>query len=211
MARRVRPLSVDLAQELPAECVGCAFWETEGRLPRHCGASCDLDLLKGWIRQVIEQWGDCGRVITVDDEVVAFLKYAPATMVPQARHFPSGPPSEDAVLLTCLHIVDDARHLGLGRVLLHACFRDLLKRGHKVVESFAFDGHVAELPVLSLEFLLKEGFQVVRPHPEFPLLRLNLRSLATVMENVEAALQSIQMPLRVPSRAPVPRIEPGKR
>jgi GNAT superfamily N-acetyltransferase len=142
-----------------------------------------------------------------DGRVIGFIKYAPPGFFPQAKHFPAAPPSDDAVFIACLHVVDDARHLGLGKLLLHACLRDLLLRGERAVESYAFDGRVAELPVVSLQFLIQQGFEIVRPHREFPLLRLNLKSVSTVTENVEAVLETLNIPLRVPKRAPAPNLD----
>jgi hypothetical protein len=106
-----------------------------------------------------------------------------------------------------VHVVDDARHLGLGKLLMHAALRDLYVRGERAVESYAYNGRVADLPVVSLEFLLKMGFEIVRPHPEFPLMRLNMHSIAALTENIEAVLQNITLPLRVPKRAPAPYID----
>jgi ribosomal protein S18 acetylase RimI-like enzyme len=202
----MRPLTSGVVERLPSECVGCAFWESEQRLPRHCGALCDPELATAWARDVIEQWGDCGRVAYDDEHIIGFIKYAPPGFMPQARHFPAAPPSDDAVFIGCLHVVDDARHLGLGRLLLHACLRDVFMRGEKAVEAYAYAGQVRDLPVMSLDFLLKQGFEIVRPHQEFPLLRVRMNSLATLTENIEAVLQSLHLPLRVPKRAPAPYI-----
>lgn len=207
MAGKMRPLAVSDFANLPAECLGCAFWETAERLPRHCGAACDPDLVSGWAEYVHAQWGDCGRAAHDDGEIIGFIKYAPPGFLPQAQYFPPGPPSDDCVLLACLHVVEDARHLGLGRLLLHAALRDLLARGEKAVEAYAYSGgSVSELPVMSLQFLIKQGFEVKTPHPEFPLMRMKLKSLATVTENVEAMLETLQLPLRVHKRVPTPYI-----
>lgn len=204
MSRRMRPLTPKSISELPAECAGCAFWESQERLPRHCGAVCDPSVVNGWAEFVQAQWGDCGRVAFDDGEVIGFVKYAPPGFLPQAGFFPAALPSDDAIFITCLHVVEEARHLGLGKLLLHAALRDLYLRGERAVEAYAHAAPVADLPVMSIEFLLQQGFTVKRPHHEYPLLRLQLHSLATLTENVEAMLQSLQLPLgvRKPVRAP---------
>jgi GNAT superfamily N-acetyltransferase len=204
----MRPLTAAAAEKLPADCIGCAFWETDERLPRHCGAACDSATVSDWAHRVIQQWGDCGRVAYDDDgRVIGFIKYAPPGFFPQAKYFPAAPPSDDAVFIACLHVVDDARHLGLGKLLLHACMRDLLLRGERAVESYAFDGRVVELPVVSLQFLIQQGFEIVRPHKEFPLLRLNLKAVSTITENVESVLETLNLPLRVRKRAPAANMD----
>ncbi len=56
--------------------------------------------------------------------------------------------------------------------------------------------------MLSLAFLLENGFTIVRPDPRYPLLRLDLKSLVLWQDNLEAVLESLRFPMRVPNRAP---------
>lgn len=206
MSRRFRSLDSTRLDDLPMQCVGCLFWETAEPLPKRCGARCDLRALGEWVDGVKSDWGDCGRIAYEDGEVLGFVKYAPPRYFPQARHFPTGLPDDDAILLTCLHVDPEARHFGLGKVLLHAALRDLATRGERVVESYAAHQPRTgkELPVVSVDFLLKQGFTVARPHPEFPLMRLELKSLAAWTENLEAVLESLKLPLRVGKTLPAP-------
>jgi len=58
------------------------------------------------------------------------------------------------------------------------------------------------MPMLGMAFLLRNGFTVVKPDPHYPLLRLELKSLAVWQDNLETMLDSLRFPLRVPRRAP---------
>lgn len=209
MTRRLRPLAPDHLDALPCECTGCVFWETGDKLEKRCGAACDTRRLHEWYDDVLAQWGECGRVALEDHAVLGFVKYAPPEFLPQSRHFRAGLPAEDAVLLTCLHIRDDARQHGLGTLLLRAALRDLVLRGERHVQAFACASprDLVTEPVVSVEFLLRNGFTVARPDPEYPLLRLDLRSLATITENIEAALQALRIPIRHPQGVPSPLIK----
>ena len=174
---------------------------------RRCGTSCDLTVLRSWYERVTDEWGDCGRGALDDDgEVMGFIKYAPSGYFPQAATFPARPPSGDTVLIACLHIRDDARGQGLGRLLVHAALKDLKSRGERSVQSFASAGPFdpAVMPMIGMKYLLNQGFSVVRPDPAFPLMQLDLRSLAMLAENLEAMLESLRAPLRAPSRVPDP-------
>lgn len=208
MPRRFKSLDSARIGELPSACVGCTFWESSEPLPKRCGSACDVEAAKGWIDYVRAQWGDCGRVAYQDGEVLGFVKYAPWEFFPQVRNFPSGVPADRSVLLSCLHIDPDVRHVGLGKVLLHAALRDLTTRKIRVVEAYAVHktDDVKTSPVVSVDFLLKQGFTVARPHPEYPLMRLELKSLATWTENLEAVLESLRLPVRVPGRVPAPYV-----
>lgn len=174
-------------------------------LPMECGARCDDELANEWVRRVADEWGECGKVVSEDGEYLGFMKYAPAQHVPRALRMPAGPPPHDAPLITCLHIDPDARRHGLGGVLLREALRDLASRNEKTVYAYGaahrFDLDVS--PVVGVEFLLRSGFTVARPHPETPLLCLDLKSLVSWADNVESVLESLRLPVRVPKRSPV--------
>lgn len=183
------------------------FWESKLEHERRCGSHCDAELQAEWFHRVVQEWGDCGRVAFDDDRVLGFVKYAPSGYFPQARTFLSAPRDPEVPLITCLHISPESRHHGLGSVLLRAALKDLVTRGERKVESFALAKRPATLddaPMLGIEFLLRNGFTVSRPDPVYPLLQLELRSLAVWTENLEAVLESLKLPLRIPERAPAP-------
>lgn len=205
MTRKLRALSPDDFGRLPAGCGGCAFWESAGERERRCGPVCDPELQRAWHRRVTDEWGECGRVAYEDDELLGFIKYAPSRYFPQADTFAAAPRDPSVPLITCLHISHDARHHGLGTVLLRACLRDLVGRGERRVEAFVFTElalPIDEMPMLGMPFLLRNGFTVSRPDPVYPLMRLDLRSLVVWQDNLEAVLESLRFPLRVPRRAP---------
>lgn len=208
MARKFRPLTPDLADKLPGMCLGCVFWESPQRLEAHCRAEADADAARGWIAYVAAQWGDCGRVVVEDGAVLGVVKYAPPAYFPQAALMPAGPPTGDAPLIACMHIVPEARQRGFGKVLMQAALRDLVQRGERAVEAYGIAGQIdyAHSPMVGVEFLLRMGFTVARPHPDMPLMRLDLRSLAVLREDLEAVLDSLRMPLRQVRRVPEPRV-----
>lgn len=207
MARKLRPLSFSDLGMTPEGCSRCAFWESAEPLDRRCGAHCDLEQSRAWFDRVLSDWGECGRAAVEDDQVLGFVKYAPSGYFPQAFTFPSAPIDPKVPLIACLHVAPDARHHGLGRVLLLAALRDLTLRGEKKVEAFGYAPPMADIdvtPMLGIQFLLRHGFTVSRPDPTYPLLQLELRSLATISENLESVLESLRLPIRVPRSAPIP-------
>jgi GNAT superfamily N-acetyltransferase len=204
MSRRFIGLSVVDREHLPSRCTGCVYWESDRALPPECGVACDAPAATDWVRTVADEWGECGRVAVEDGAFIGFIKYAPPRYLPQALHMPSGPPLDDAVLIACMHMAPEVRRRGVGGVLLRAALRDLAGRGERTVQAYALatrrDFETA--PMVGVEFLLRNGFTVVRPHPETPLLRLDLKSLVSWTENLEAVLESLRIPRTVPARAP---------
>jgi GNAT superfamily N-acetyltransferase len=208
MSRRLRPLTADGIAGLGSGCAGCSFWESPNHLEIRCGAECDGELLRSRMSEVNREWGEYGRMALEDEVVLGFIKYAPARYFRQARWLPAGAADPAAPLIACLHVRDEVRCRGLDRVLLHAAMRDMHGRGERWVYAYgrAAGNHV-ESPMPELGFLLDQGFSVDRPHPEYPLLRLEIRSLAAWTENLEAVLESLLMPLGRVRRAPTPSPE----
>lgn len=211
MARRFKPLTSDLVDTLPVGCDGCVFWESPEPLRAVCGSKCDPELARGWVDRVRFEWGDCGRAAVDDGEVLGFIKYAPSAYFPQAQVMPAGPPEERAVLIACMHITQDARRRGLGKVLMQVALRDLATRGVKTVQAYGtvHQGAFETSPVVGVEFLLRMGFVVARPHPQMPLMQLDMRSLASWTENLEAVLDSLRIPIGITRRRPATNCEEG--
>ncbi len=205
MARRFRPLDIEALTTVPPGCSACAFWETAEALPEICGARCDEEALRAWVRHLQSTWGPPGRVVVEDGEALGMIKYAPSRLVPQAQNMAAGPPDPEAVLICCMHIIPEARRRGLGKVLLQSAFRDLAQRSVRTVQAYATThrGDYHDSPVVGVEFLLRSGFRVARPHPTTPLLEVDIRSAVQWIDNLEAALESLRIPLRVPRRTPV--------
>jgi N-acetylglutamate synthase-like GNAT family acetyltransferase len=108
--------------------------------------------------------------------------------------------SADAVLLMTARIAPEFRGGGLGRVLVQAVARDIVRRGLRAIEAFgrSANGSADELPagdphacVLPTDYLRAVGFKTVRPHPRTPRLRLDVRSTVSWKEDVEYALERL--------------------
>jgi len=205
--RRLAPLGVADIAQVDDVCAGCMYWESVAVQEFVCGSTCDEEAQREWFRRVHEEWGECGRAATANGEVFGFIKYAPVEYFPQTAHLPVRPPDPDAPLIACLHIRDNARRHGLGRLLLHAALRDMHGRGERRVWAYALanPADVRVSPMVGMDFLLRNGFTVERPHPAYPLMRLDLRSLAVITENLEAVLESLRAPLL--RRMPSPTVE----
>lgn len=214
MARRLLGITLDSLAELPEPCRTCVFWEggPAGSLPTAVTGSAaaerhdpEPDCSAGkeaWLSGVLLDWGGCGSILTVDGVVAGFVLYAPAGYVPRAAAFGSSPVSADAVLLMTARVVPEFADGGLGRVLVQAAAKELIRRGFRAIEAFGRAGGgdpVAGEPghggqpccVLPVGFLRAVGFKTVRPHPVNPRMRLELRSVATWRTDVESALERI--------------------
>jgi GNAT superfamily N-acetyltransferase len=146
----------------------------------------------GWLSATLLEWGCCGQVLFVGDAVAGFALYAPASYLPGAAAYATSPVSADAVLLGTVRVLPEHAGSGLGRVLVQAVAKDLMRRRVHAVEAFGSTGQVGSAGcLLPADFLRSVGFATVRPHPRTPRLRLDLRSIASWREDVEGALERL--------------------
>jgi GNAT superfamily N-acetyltransferase len=165
---------------------------------------------EAWLSSVLLEWGYVGHVITVDEVFAGYSIYGPATYLEQVGSQGARPVSRDAVLLATLAVEPEFQGQGIGRVLLQAMARDLTKRKIRAAEAFgdrAWKGRSCFIPS---GFLEANAFQVVRDHPRFPLLRMDLRTALRWKDVGEAALDRLraQVPAK-PVLRPVPASEPS--
>jgi GNAT superfamily N-acetyltransferase len=199
MTRRVASLTLDNLSDLPARCRDCVFWELEPAAGQRAIENADTALEKeAWLSDTLLEWGSCGQVAYVDGAAAGYILYAPPAYVPRSGGFATSPVSADAVLLMTARLMPDFTGSGLGRVLVQAVVRDIVRRGIRAVEVFGRAGNeatVAEDPsyrcLLPAGYLRAIGFKTVRAHPHTPRLRLDARSTATWREDVEYALERL--------------------
>lgn len=196
MRRRVVALGPEGFEAIPSPCAHCSFWETRDGV----SLSGNGDAKLHWMADVASSWGACGRAVVHGDDTWAYAQYGPPGLVPGASRFSAGPPSPDGALLCCIYVVPEMRGRGLGKVLLTAVYRDLLKRRIKAIE--AFGNRTDKFPPAPLRFFLKNGFYVLRDDHRFPLVRLDLKAAVTWQENLQATLDAVRIPARAPARVP---------
>ena len=142
MSRRIARLTLDTLADLPEDVRSCLHWELDpvrrGQVER---AGAAVEEKEAWVSKVLLEWGSCGRVLYVDDQPAGFVLYAPPVYFPGSASYPTAPVSEDAVQLATAQVFDGYGGGGLGRVLMQAMARDLIKRGGvRAVEGFGVRG-----------------------------------------------------------------------
>jgi GNAT superfamily N-acetyltransferase len=203
MTRRLVNVTLDNLDDLPRRCRQCVFWELDPVAGERATEAGDTELEKeAWVSGALLEWGSCGKVLYVDTVPAGFVLFAPPAYSPRSVAFPTSPVSPDAVLLMTAHVLPEFSGGGLGRMLIQGVAKDLIRRGVKAVEAFgdaAWEG--AGHCVLPADHLLAVGFKTVRPHPRYPRLRLELKSVASWREDVEVALERLLGSMAPPEKA----------
>lgn len=192
ITRRLTNVTLDNLGDLPRRCRSCVFWELDPVAGQRAGELGDPQLEKeAWVSAALLEWGSCGKICYVEDVPAGYVLYAAPVYVPRSIAFPTSPVSGDAVLLMTAHLVPEFAGQGLGRMLIQAVAKDLLKRDIKAIEAFGDAKWTEPACLVPADFLLAVGFKTIRPHHRYPRLRLDLRSTLTWKEDVEAALEKL--------------------
>lgn len=204
MTSRLAGLTGATLESAPAVCRSCTWWQTRGnREPEK----------RVWIEAVEEEWGAWGTLYRDDDgRVLGSIQYGPAPLFPRAYDLPAGPPSEDAVLVTCAYLVTDTQPW-VEQSLFLAAIGEARDKGARALEAFAYryrdDASPAERflvhrTVFPSDFLADFGFRTVRRSGRIELARLDLGGLQPVergtREKVLDAVREAFQPTPAPAR-----------
>lgn len=198
MSRRLANLTLDNLRDLSHKCRDCVFWELDPAAGARACSEGAADLEKeAWVSDTLLEWGSCGQLVYVDGQPAGHVLYAPPAYIPRSLAFATSPVSADAVLLAAITVDPAYTGGGLGRMLVQGVVRDVSRRGVRAVEAFgrestdsaAADEHSACLP--PADFLRAVGFKTVRAHPRTPRLRLDIRSIVSLREDVEYAIERL--------------------
>jgi GNAT superfamily N-acetyltransferase len=204
MGRNVERLTLDNLALLPGPCPTCTFWEFDP-VRRNQIRGHEAEEKAAWLSMMLREWGSVGRVVSVDDQVVGHLMWAPAVHLPGADGFATAPVSPDAVLLATVYVDPAFRGQGLGRVLIQSMAKDLIKHGGiGAVEAFGAMRPREGECVLPVDFLLAVGFKTHRAHTAYPRMRMDLGTTLTWREEFEVAVERLLGVVAGKRRAPRP-------
>jgi hypothetical protein len=187
----------------PSVCHDCVWWQSRG------GRSMDK---RRWIEKAELEWGAWGTVYYDDDSrLLGSMQYGPAELFPRAAELPAGPPSDDAVLVTCAYLTDPGKPWVMQSLVL-AAIGDARDKGARALEAFAYRYDEGETThsrfhvhktIFPSDFLSDFGFVTVRRSGRVELARLELGGLVPVVEGTREKVLRVVKEAFVP--APVPQ------
>ena len=204
-APRLAGLTKLTLETAPSVCHRCVWWQSRGsREP-------DKDR---WMERVEDELGAFGTVYYDDDgRVLGSMQYGPAPLFPRAYELPAGPPSDDAMLVTCAYLVAASSPWVLQSLFL-AAIGEARDRGASQIEAFSYrypEGESAyerfrvHKTVFPSDFLADFGFRTVRSAGRVGLARLELGGLQPVLEGRREKVLRVLKEAFVPEPVPAPR------
>ena len=205
MPTRVAGLTGATLQTAPTVCHDCVWWQSR------TGRRADK---RRWMEKVEDEWGAWGTVYHDEDgRVLGSMQYGPAPLFPRAAELPAGPPSEDAVLVTCAYLVSGAAQWVMQSLFL-AAIGHARDKGAGALEAFAYryaegesayERFLVHRTVFPRDFLSDFGFTTVRMEGRVELARLELGGLQPVKEGKRAAVLRWLKQYSSPAPVPAPR------
>jgi hypothetical protein len=203
MAPTLTGLTGATLRTAPTVCHDCVWWQSRN------GRAADKER---WIERAEDEWGAWGTIYSDGDgRVLGSMQYGPASLFPRAAELPGGPPSDDAVLVTCAYLVDPASPWVLQSLFL-AAIGEAKDKGAAALEAFSYrypEGQTIQRrfllhrTVFPHDFLSDFGFVAVRTAGRVELARLELGGLQPVAEGRRSAV--LQLVKEAFAPAPIPQ------
>ena len=204
MPARVAGLTRGTIATAPSVCRDCVWWQSRGNRTAS---------KERWIERAEEEWGEWGTIYYDDDgSVLGSMQYGPSGFFPRAADLPAGPPSDDAVLVTCAYLTGEGAEW-VEKSLFLAAIGEARDQGAKALEVFGYRyperqttarRFLVHRTVFPRDFLEDFGFVTLRSQGRVELCRLELAGLAPVEEGRRAKVLRVVQEAFVPAGASVP-------
>jgi hypothetical protein len=206
LTTRLAGLTGATLEQIAPICHECVWWQS-----RTGGRRVDK---QRWIEKAETEFGAWGTVYYDDDRrVLGSMQYGPARLFPRAAELPAGPPSDDAVLVTCAYLIDRTSPWVLQSLFL-AAIGEAKDKGAAALETFAYrypegesdyERFLVHRTVFPRDFLSDFGFRTVRVSGQVELVRLELGGLVPVLEGTRAKVLRALREAFLPEPVPAPR------
>lgn len=194
---------METMRDMPLRCRGCVFWELSP-LDRAMAIEADPEFEKEvWASAMCLHHGAAGKVAWLDGRLAGYALAGPPEEFPRSESFPARV-SKDAWFLATAHVVPEAQGLGLGKALVQAVLKDAKEHGKKALECFADRSWAGPDCILPATFTERIGFKVRRDHVRFPLMRIDVRSIAKLTESAAEAVEEFLRSVTTPVPSPGP-------
>ena len=177
MSSALEPLTRVSLERAPDVCQDCVFWQSHGfKRPSK----------ERWAQHLEDDWGPWGTLYyDSGGRLLGFMQCGPAGHFPRSAELPAGPPSADALLITCVYITDESTPWVVQSLFL-AVIGEAHDRGVKAIETFAYQeaddaspraGFQPHRTIFPAAFVGDFGFRSVRTEGRVELVRLEIAGL----------------------------------
>ncbi len=219
----IKDLTYDKLEKLNIKCSTCQFWVDNSRmsfLDDFSGISTLWGFLKSKYFELknlnnrkkftlfFNNGGGIIKAAFSGKRCIGVLFAGRYYLFPKLKLFNIYPPDNDSIFLGCIYVMPEYRNLGVGKKLLMSIEKDLIKDkigsiesiGKRLNDDMDLEEYINS-PIIPVKFLIKNGFYIKKNDNLFPLLRLDLNSIAKVF--LEGRLFLKNLVLERGARTPV--------
>ena len=212
----IRDLFADKIEKLDIKCVKCDFWFDYNSkslfkdISNIKSISEVKDLLQSKLFKtnyskaaqkklaVFQNNGGIVKGAFKDKKCVGILFAGNYNLFPKLRSFKVFPPDPKSIFLGCIYVEPVQKELGIEKRLLIELEKDLLKKKTASIETIAKrlnddidEDEFENSPLISFKFLINNGFYLKKNDEHYPLLRLDLQSIARDFVKEELTLEKL--------------------
>jgi ribosomal protein S18 acetylase RimI-like enzyme len=208
----IRDLFIDRLEKTGIKCVKCNFWfdcNEESLLKRFSDIKSISDaknLLKHKLYEKTDQKklttfvsnGGMAKGAFKNGKCAGMLIAGDYNLFPKLKSFRVYPPDPKSIFLGCIFVEPSYRGAGIKKKLLIELEKDLLKKNIGSIETIGkrLDDDTTEdefenSPLLSFKFLINNGFYLKKNDKQYPLLRLDLKSIAKSFSTEKLLLEKL--------------------
>jgi len=222
----IKDLTYKKLEKLDFKCLDCSYWFDRNMTIffKDLFAARSLQELTGFLKgrlfeksigknnrkKIIsfKEYGGKVKAAFIGGQCIGIILAGGYYLFPRIRGFNIYPPDPDSTFLGCIHVISEYRGMGVGKRLLIEIEKELIKEKKKSIESIGKrqnDDIDEDLywnsPLIPFKFLINNGFYLKKNDPLFPLLRLDLKSLA--VDFAESQLVPDEMTLEKEVGSPI--------
>jgi len=222
----IRDLSAHRLYRTNIKCIRCSFWFDQSRI-RFLDEIMDIRdyaglkyfLHKRLSRKTYREkdskklvsFSENGGIVKgafKDKRCIGIIIAGDPELFPKLRSFSVFPPDLESIFLGCIYVEPDMRGSGIEKRLLLELEKDMLAKNASSIETVGKrlddDMEIEEFensPLVSFKFLINNGFYLKKNDEQYPLLRLDLKSIAGELS--KEALVTREIDCRKTARQPV--------
>jgi GNAT superfamily N-acetyltransferase len=221
---KIKDLSLAQLEEMKFKCIQCGYWFDYSRAGFMTGISGVKNfsglksLVKGKVlekssrkekrRKIIwfKEHGGKIKAAFAGKKCIGVILAGDYYLFPRLKEFKIFPPDFDSIFVGCIYVVPEHRETGVDKRLLIELEKELLVEKVKSIESIGkrlnddidkeeyYESH--NVP---FKFLINNGFYLKKNDPLFPLLRLDMKSIAVNLAEDERLLAKLALKSKVES------------
>jgi len=212
----IRDLFADKVEKLDIKCAKCDFWfdYNSKSLLKDISSVKNISEIKDLLKRklfekdyskatqkklaVFQDKGGMVKGAFKERKCIGIIFAGDYSLFPKLKSFEVFPPDPKSIFLGCIYVKPAHRKLGIEKRLLIELEKDLLKKKVASIETIAkrLNDEIDEdkfenSPLISFKFLINNGFYLKKNDECYPLLRLDLQSIARDFVKEEPAIEKL--------------------